>query len=208
MNGDAGEAWRRESSMNAVLKNSVERIVQVKLQPLTAEGFAPFGSVLDIDHPIFPEMEGGIRVMAKTRSLKKPGPQTIDKIATHFAYNQQFLILSGSFAMIVAPPPRNPTAPFEEYEFDYDKVTAFLLEPGDCVDVAPGVWHNGMSLSTECVKVVQTRADVDKSLFKPKSNVVSGDIPVEMDPEQALMQTTVEYISLKKRDNCILELVL
>jgi ureidoglycolate hydrolase len=194
--------------VDALLKNSVEKVVQLKLQPLTAEAFAPYGQVLDIDKPIFPETDGGRAVMVKSRSLRRPGPQIIEKIATHFSYNQQFLILKGSFVMVVAPAPDNPEAAFEDYHFDYDRAAAFLLEPGDCVDVHRGVWHNGLSLSSECIKMVQTRADAEKADFRPSNNVVGGEIPVSVDPDQAAMQTSVEYISLKHRDNCILEVVL
>lgn len=195
--------------MDDILRNSIERVVKVKLQPLTAEAFAPYGSVLDLGAPLYPEMEdGGRRAMVKARVRRKPGPQSIDTIATHFAYNQQFMVLKGVWAIVVAPPPRNPDAACEDFEFDYDHVAAFIMEPGDCVDVAAGVWHNGLALTEEVLQMTLTRTEVGKDEFRPTEDVVGGVVPVSVDPEQQRMQATVDYVNLKKRDNCVLEVVM
>jgi ureidoglycolate hydrolase len=183
-------------------------VITLKVQKLTPEAFAPYGTVLTFDTAIYPESDGGIPVIVKTRTRRKPGAQIIEQMATHFSYNQNFTVLKGSFIMVVAPPPSNPDAPFAEYHFEYDRAAAFLMEQGDCVDVARGTWHNGLTFEDECIKTTQTRSDVDRSVFRHKSEVVGGVIPVTIDPEQQKMQKTVEHVSLLARDNKVLEITL
>ena len=193
---------------DVVLRNSVERVVKLKVQRLTPEAFAPYGTVLDMDEPIFPEMDGGAPVFVKARISRKDGPQTIEQIANHFSYNQQFVILKGVMVMVVAPPPANAEADASEWEIDYENAAAFILEPGDCIDVNRGVWHNGIALSGEVLQMTQTRADVDKAEFRPAKEVEGGKVPVALEPGRDRMQAHIDYIDLKKRDNCVIEVTL
>jgi ureidoglycolate hydrolase len=186
--------------------NTVE-VIKLKIQALSPEAFAPYGTVLTFDTPIYPESDGGIPVLVKNRTRHKPGRQIIDQMATHFSYNQHFTVLKGSFVMVVAPPPSNRDDPFETYEFDYDRAAAFLMEAGDCVDVGRGTWHNGLALGDECIKTTQTRSDVDRTVFRARSEVVGGVIPVAVDANQKSMQKTVEHVNLLARDNKVLEII-
>jgi len=45
----------------------MEQVVSVKVQPLDAEAFRPYGSVLGLKQPVFPEVEDGKPVMLMLR---------------------------------------------------------------------------------------------------------------------------------------------
>jgi ureidoglycolate hydrolase len=89
-----------------------EQSIKLKLQPLTPEAFKPYGTVLENKQPVIPEVEPGAgRVAIELLKFKRPtNPRRISMMATHFSYNQTFIPLRGTMALIVAPPPRNRNA--------------------------------------------------------------------------------------------------
>src|ERR1043166_8069144 len=100
------------------------KAVKVKLQPLTAEAFKPYGQMLENKQPVFPEVEAGEgRVAIELKYMKeRPDTRQMHEMAIHFSYNQTYIPLSGSMVLVVAPTPRNRDAGPERYEFDYDRV--------------------------------------------------------------------------------------
>lgn len=121
---------------------------QVKVQPLTAEAFAPFGEVLDVtgdpdkiinqgmcgryhDRATLDFVEGraGISLFnAQKRSL----PLTLDMVERHPDGSQAFLPMSQEpFLVIVAPDAAGkPGVPL-----------AFVTRPGQGVNFHRGTWH-------------------------------------------------------------------
>jgi hypothetical protein len=60
----------------------------------------------------------------------KQRPTRIGMLAFHFSYNQTFIPVQGVMVLVVAPPPRNRDADPAVYEVDYERIAAFVVEPG------------------------------------------------------------------------------
>jgi ureidoglycolate lyase len=123
-------------------------IRRIRIQPLTAVAFAPFGDVLeargkpdklinqglcgrfhDRAHLDFSDGRAGISIFkAEARSL----PMLLDMVERHPEGSQAFLPMSqDAFLVIVAPDEGGrPGRPL-----------AFLTEPGQGVNYSRGVWH-------------------------------------------------------------------
>ena len=89
-----------------------EQTIKLKLQPLTPEAFKPYGQVLENRQPVLPEVEPGEgRVAIELLKFKRPtNARRISVMATHFSYNQTFIPLRGTMALVVAPPPASQTS--------------------------------------------------------------------------------------------------
>jgi ureidoglycolate hydrolase len=86
-----------------------EQTIKLKLQPLTPEVFKPYGQVLENRQPVLPEVEPG-RVAIELLKFKRPtNARRISMMATHFSYNQTFIPLRGTMALVLAPPPASQT---------------------------------------------------------------------------------------------------
>jgi ureidoglycolate hydrolase len=87
----------------------MEETIKVKVEPITAEAFRPFGRMLEDKEPVYPEVDAGEgRVAIELLTLKRPvNPRRLSQMAVHFSYNQTFIPVRGSMALIVAPAPRN-----------------------------------------------------------------------------------------------------
>src|SRR5262245_57947619 len=124
--------------------------ITVKLQPLSAEAFRPYGHIVDSHHPAYPDVEEG-RPAAVCVDLKhQPHARRVGQLAIHFSYGQTFIPLQGSLVLIVAPPPRTRAAGPAAYELDYERLAAFVLEPGEVVHIEKGVWHSVATLGGDC----------------------------------------------------------
>src|ERR1700693_4683897 len=121
-----------------------DETIKLKVRPLTPEAFRPYGQVLESKQPVFPEVEPGEgRVALELLKLKRPtNPRRISMMAVHFSYNQTFIPVRGSMALIVAPAPRNRDAGHERFEVAYEKLAAFIVEPGQAAFIEKGTWHN------------------------------------------------------------------
>src|SRR5882672_6889364 len=175
--------------------------LKVRLQPLTAEAFSPYGQILESKQPLFPEVEPGEgRVAMELQHLKyRPDAKRLSQMAIHFSYNQVFVPLQGSMVLVVAPAPRNREVGHANYEFDYERVAAFVLEPGQAALIDKGVWHNGLTVGPACTFINVTRKDPGEGT----SRDVEGRI--ELVPT---MRSYVEFVDLQKRDDRVIELAL
>jgi ureidoglycolate hydrolase len=180
----------------------MEEALRIKLEPLNAEAFAPYGQVLESKQPIFPEVEPGEgRVAMELLKAKRPAnARRLEQLAIHFSYNQTFIPVNGTMALVVAPAPRNREAGQEKYEVEYNKVKAFLLEPGQAAFIEKGVWHNVVTLGTETTFINVTRKN-------PGEGTTQAIEPgrVEQVPKT---RPYVEFVDLKKRDGRFIELEL
>ena len=174
-------------------------VVKVKIQPLTAEAFKPYGQMLECDKgPIFPEVEPGEGRVAIEMKHKKPRPEAtrMHQMTIHFSYNQTYIPLRGCKVMVVAPPPRNPQADREAYEFDYERLAGFVVKPGHVVIINKGVWHNSFWVGDECIYVNVTRKNPDEG------NTVDVEGRIDLIP---LRRKYIEFVDIEKRDNRVIE---
>lgn len=177
----------------------MEEAIKVKVEPLTADAFRPFGQMLESRQPVFPEVEPGEgRVAIELLTLKRPAnPRRLSQMAIHFSYNQTFIPVRGSMALIVAPPPRNPGAGHERLEVDYDRLAAFIVQPGQAAFIDKGVWHNAVALGAECQFVNVTRKNPGEGATDLETEVGAG--------KAAGARPYIEFLDLKKRDRRVIE---
>src|SRR5262245_14640566 len=174
----------------------METTITVRVQPLSAEAFHPYGQVLESRHPLYPEIDGGQSSVVMLRLKQRP--KRIDMMAFHFSYNQTFIPVQGAMVLVVAPPPRNREADPAAYEVDYERVAAFVLEPGQAVLINKGTGHNVIPLATECTAI---------SVTKNHGTGINQLLDVVEGRGGQLQSTTViEYVHFGKRDQCFIEL--
>jgi ureidoglycolate hydrolase len=170
----------------------MEQTLKVKVQPLNAEAF----------HPFYPETEEGRVAMEMLKLKYRPSAKRMDQLAIHFSYNQTFIPVQGSLVLVVAPPPRNREAGSANYELDYEKVAAFVVEPGQAAFIYKGTWHNALTLGNDCTFINVTR----KNLGEGTSDVeVLEEGRIERIPSR---RPYVEFVDVKKRDQRVIELEL
>jgi len=176
----------------------METAIKVKVQPLSAEAFRPYGQVLEGRHPVYPEVDGGQSSVVMLRLKQRSG--RIGMMAFHFSYNQTFIPVQGSMVLIVAPPPRNRDADPAAYEVDYERVAAFVIEPGQAVLIDKGTGHNVIPLGTECLSISVTKKHGEE--MNQILDIVEG--------RAGQLQSTavVEYVRFGKRDRRVIELEL
>jgi len=173
--------------------------LKVKLQPLNAETFRPYGEVLKPKQLIYPEADEGRVAMEMLKINYRPNAKRMDQLAIHFSYNQTFIPVQGSLVLVVAPPPRNREAGPASYELDYEKVAAFVVEPGQVAFIYKGTWHNALTLGNECTFLNVTR--------KNQGEGTSPEDELQGKIERIhTIRPYVEYVDLKKRDNRVIEL--
>jgi len=181
----------------------MEETIKVKLQPLNVEAFRPYGQVLESKQPIFPEVEPGEGhvAMELLRLKYRPNAKRMEQLAIHFSYNQTFIPVQGAMVLLVAPPPRNREAGPATYELDYERLAAFIVEPGQAAHIDKGTWHNVLALGPECAFINVTR----KNPGEGTSQIEAIEGRIER------VQTTrsyVEFVDLKKRDTRVIEIEL
>jgi ureidoglycolate hydrolase len=155
----------------------MEGVVRVKLQPLDSEAFRPYGQVLGLKSPVFPEVDEGRPVMIMARLKRAADNAHLHQLAVHFSYNQTFIPLKGSMVLVVAPPPRNRDMGADNYELEYDKLAAFVLDPGDAVNIDRGTWHTAVPLGVECLMVSGTRKGAEEQPAVKAGVIEGGQYP-------------------------------
>jgi len=177
-----------------------EETIKVRLQPLTPEAFKPYGQVLEARQPVLPEVEPSEgRVAIELLRFKRPvNARRISMMATHFSYNQTFIPLRGTLALVVAPPPRNRSAGHEYYEIDYARIAAFFVEPGQAALIDKGTWHYAVALGAECELINVTRKNPGEGTSRIDDEMRMDRIPT--------MRPYVEVLDFGRRDRRVLEL--
>jgi ureidoglycolate hydrolase len=179
----------------------MEETIKVKVQPLTAEAFRPYGQVLQQKQLVYPETDEGHVAMEMLQLKYRPNAKRMDQLAIHFSYNQTFIPVQGSMVLVVAPPPRNREAGPEKYEVEYDKIAAFMLDPGQVAFIDKGTWHNILTLANACTFLNVTRKNAGEG------NSPAGELEGRIELANAV-RPYVEYVDLKKRDNRVIQLEL
>ena len=177
----------------------MSQIVKIKVQPLTAEAFRPYGLVMEEGKQIiFPEVEEGGRPALEFQRSRKSRGNALAHFAVHFSYRQTFIPVRGSMILVVAPPPRNREAERQNYELDYEKVAAFSLSPGQAADIDQGVWHSAIVPDQECLWVNATRKDAGEGVNTTRIN--ERGKPEWRDP-----RPYIEFVDIRERDNRVVE---
>jgi ureidoglycolate hydrolase len=183
-------------------KIPMEETIKVKVEPITADAFRPFGRLLENREPVYPEVDAGEgRVAIELLTLKRPvSPRRLSQMAVHFSYNQTFIPVRGSMALIVAPAPRNREQGHERFEVAYEKLAAFIIEPGQAAFIEKGTWHNVVALGAECQFINVTRKNPGEG---------TTDLEKEVGTEKAPgARPYIEFLDLAKRDRRVIELEL
>ena len=170
-------------------------VVKVKVQPLNEEAFKPYGQILKQKQPVFPEVEPGEgRVAMEVLRSKRGRSNQIEELAIHYSYNQTFIPIKGSMILVVAPAPPKVGKSQADYPVDYDKLAAFVIEPGQGAFIEKGVWHGAAVPGAECEFINVTRKN-----------------PGEATSDQFAHPTQrgyVETVEVGKRDNKVIVLEL
>jgi ureidoglycolate hydrolase len=183
-----------------MVQTAATKNVKLKVRPLSAEAFRPYGQVLERGQLIYPEVEEGRVAMELLRTRHWPNGRQRAQLAVHFTYNQTFIPVQGSMVLIVAPPPQDREADPSDYDFDFDQAAAFLVEPGQVAFIEKGVWHNVVSLGLECTFINVTRKDALEAATEERND---GRID-----QVSAKRPYVGYIDLAERYQCVLELEL
>ncbi len=148
------------------------RVITLKPQPLTAEGFAPFGKVLDVDRSEIVCTDGALTARithAPLRDLAALQPHFLNR---HTEETQVFVPLGGKDGLFfVGPPSETPDS------FDPSKAALFHF-PGDCaIQMHVGTWHVAPFAVNEPIDYINIQGDqvrnyTDGYDFKERDDVV------------------------------------
>ncbi len=181
----------------------MEEVIPVKVQPLLADAFKPYGTVIEGEDLGYPETEEGRVGVEKLRLRFRPGADRVEQLAIHFSYNQTFIPLTGSMILIVAPAPGNRDQGEAEgpdaYELDYAQVRAFTLQPGQAAFIEKGAWHNVVTLDRVCNFVNITRKNPNEG--PSPAEELEGRIEAAH-----AVRDYVEFVDVCKRDNKVIQL--
>jgi len=121
----------------------------MKLVPLTAEGFAPFGDVLAvpegpgrtyIDRSLSNRRPGARPSLSMIRKEASPGPLLVRQMERHAFSSQSFIPLSPARFLVLVAPHADGGGP------DMARAAAFLAGPGQGVTYGADVWHHPFTL--------------------------------------------------------------
>ena len=79
----------------------MEDTLKVKIQPLNAEMFRPYGEVLQQKGLIYPATEEGQVAMEMLQLKYRSNGKRMDQLAIHFSYNQTFIPVHGAMVLMV-----------------------------------------------------------------------------------------------------------
>jgi ureidoglycolate lyase len=122
-------------------------IHELKVEPLTAKAFKPFGELLDpksrspLRRSIVPDR--GFQILGKTvvATIWQPFQgRTFTQLERHFAVTQGFIPLSGSPSVVAVAPPTDPKDPNDIP--DPNDVRAFLIDGSVGFRYKIGTWHS------------------------------------------------------------------
>jgi ureidoglycolate lyase len=142
--------WKGAGHVAAV---EAKKEITVRLQPLTAEAFAPYGRVVGEEREDLVMQEGTFtaRVMTVRRV-----PQTIDRINRHMDHSQMFVPLKGARTVVVVAP---PSVPMEG--FDASQIAAFATDGKTTVIFHPGTWHiEPRALEADTCELINVQTDI------------------------------------------------
>jgi ureidoglycolate lyase len=109
------------------------QVVRLKVQPMTREGFAPFGILIDSRGSV--EIDLGKGAPGLTGATSEWRPFVFEFMARHRLTMQVFSPLASSQWVIAVAPPGEGNAP------DVDRIVAFLVDGRLPYAYHRGTWH-------------------------------------------------------------------
>ena len=107
--------------------------VTVKVQPMTAEAFAPYGRVVESDREDLIMRRG--KFTARLMTVRRV-PHTVDHVNMHTDHSQMFVPLNGDRQVVIVAPPDQTGE-----SFDSSSIAAFLTNGRQTFIFHPGTWH-------------------------------------------------------------------
>lgn len=128
--------------------------MELDAQPVTPEGFAPFGRVLGFD-----DCDPSERVVARYRHGQEPMPSIISEVnpdgvprcgwlARHHDQTQALTPIDGPILLVLAPPGTDPLTAEGR-----GAARAFVADVGEGIQLDEGVWHWAASVQRGSVRV-------------------------------------------------------
>lgn len=170
--------------------------VQITVQPLTEEAFRPYGSIITMGQPGFPQLDDGDPMLKMTRLRQGHRDTNIVQMATHFSYSQAYIPVVGTMVLVLAPPPADPATPRDQLQPDYDMVAAFAITAGEAVLISRGTWHNLLQLEGESVFVSATRRGTNE-IFRD-GELVTGRLTEQQMADYEKYARYIEIIDLDR----------
>ena len=143
--------------------------MQVLIEPLSGQAFAPFGDVIEVSdsarhfsinagyaeryHDLARvEVAGGRPLISIFRARPRTLPMALTLLERHPLGSQAFMPLSRLPYLVVVAPAADATRP------DLSRLRCFLAGPGQGVNYAAGTWHHPLlALQSECDFLVVDR---------------------------------------------------
>ena len=130
--------------------------VTVKVQPMTAESFAPYGRVLGAEREDLIRTAG--QFTARLMTVRRV-PETVDHVNMHTDHSQMFVPLAGEKLVVIVAPPDQPAE-----GFDSSSIAAFLTDGKQTFIFHPGTWHiEPRALDKDECQVINVQTDVFRS---------------------------------------------
>lgn len=132
---------------------SPQAALSVKVQPMTAAAFAPYGRVLESRKENLIQQEGTFTARLMT---VRHVPETVDHVNMHTDHSQMFVPLSGERLVVIVAPPEQKAE-----TFDPASIAAFLTDGRQTFIFHPGTWHiEPRAADRDEVQVVNVQTDV------------------------------------------------
>lgn len=127
--------------------------ITVKVQPLTAEAFAPYGRVVEDDREDLIMQHG--KFTARLMTVRRV-PQVVDHVNMHTDHSQMFVPLNGDRQVVIVAPPEQKAE-----SFDPSSVAAFLTNGKQTFIFHPGTWHiEPRAADKDDCQVINVQTDV------------------------------------------------
>ena len=127
--------------------------VTIKVQPMTAEAFAPYGRVLEDKREDLIMQTG--KFTARLMSVRRV-PQRVDHVNMHTDHSQMFVPLAGERLVVIVAPPEQKAE-----SFDPASVAAFLTDGTQTFIFHPGTWHiEPRAADKDEVQVINVQTDI------------------------------------------------
>jgi ureidoglycolate hydrolase len=178
----------------------------VKVRPLSAVDFSPYGDILSVGNPVLPEFDDS-KPMATMVNLKR-GPENhrLEQLSLHFSYSQIYMAVHGSLIMIVAPAPDSSEPDANgDYPLDYNNLAAIVFEPGEACLLKRGTWHSMAVVGDACTFMTLTRHRTSSS--RSLGDITSGPFSSEVLANYKKLVPHMNLINFKERDGRAVHLV-
>ncbi len=143
--------------------------VTIKVQPLTAEAFAPYGRVVENDRQPL-QMQDGV-FTARYMTVRRV-PETVDHVNMHTDHSQMFVPLGGDKLVVIVSPPDQKAE-----SFDPTSIAAFLADGTQTFIFHPGTWHiEPRAADKDTCDVINVQTDV----FQKWTTLIHLETPVRI----------------------------